>query len=69
MSSFLKWFFIELFNFNKTEQEKIDWNWFWKIEVPNWWLNTNPYKFFAMSKSFIKRLIEYEKDDEDEFPF
>lgn len=64
-----KWFFTQLFNFNKSEQEKIDWNWFWKIEVPDWWLNTSLYKFLSMSESSIKRFIKYEEDDKDGLPF
>lgn len=56
---------LELFNFNKTEQEKIDWNWFWKVEVPDRISNLKIVKFYNNSKALFKS----SKSDNDGLPF
>ena len=57
----IKWLLVYIFTQKnkRSIQMNLDWNWFWKIEVPDWW-----------SKSRIN-VLKYipKKDRDDGLPF
>lgn len=61
----LEWLVYQVFNKNKTEQEKIDWNWFWKVELPDQLGNLRVVKFYNK----LKMLLRYNKTNDDGLPF
>lgn len=61
--SYLFWCIQQIFNFNTSDQEKTDINWFWKVEFPDWWMNTKVYSVYLILKSI------FSKSSNDDFPF
>lgn len=59
------WILGQLFNLNKTEQEKLEWNWFWSVEVLWWWENT------FVSRTVKRCILAFHRKDssKDEIPF
>lgn len=57
------WCIQQVLNFNKSDQQKTDINWFWKVEFPDWWMNTKLYTVYLNIKSV------FQKSSDDEFPF
>jgi len=62
--SYLFWCIQQVFNFNKSDQQKIDMDWFWKVEIPDWWMSTKLYTVYLNLKS-----IFYKSPDDNDFPF
>lgn len=61
--SYLFWCIQQVFNFNKSDQQKVDIDWFWKVEFPDWWMNTKIYTVYLNLKHRVK------SQSEDDFPF
>ena len=61
----LEWLVCQAFNKNKTEQEKIDWNWFWKVELPD---QISKFKLVKLYNK-IKSLFTSNETDDSGLPF
>lgn len=58
MIHYLLW---KLFETNKTEQQKLEWHFYWNVEFVDWWQNLWFVKLFNSTNQ--------DTDDEDFFPF
>lgn len=49
----------------RSEQMRLDWNWFWKVDLAYWWFTTPVYRFVER----LHRWLLSRNDADDGFPF
>ncbi len=62
---YIIWALFQIFNFHKSGQEKLELNWFWKVDVPDWWMDTKLFDAYCYIMSFFVK----NNDDDDGYPF
>ena len=66
----LFWLISQLFNSRKNEQERIDWDWFWRVEFPEWWVNLCAVKSAQHCVQWTLALVRRnDESSDDDIPF
>jgi hypothetical protein len=66
----LFWFLYQLFNLRKSEQEHLEWHWFWHIEMVAWWNDLAIVKSTQQCVHWTRaRLWRKDEPSDDDIPF
>lgn len=68
----LEWLLVYIFTkpSKRSEQMRLDWDWFWKIDVTYWWFTTPIYRAFQQCTHWTLAHVRHkDESSDDEYPF